>query len=53
MISPFSLFAYFGPETTLPLLSLIATVTGALLVVGRASKHYVARWTRTILRKHP
>lgn len=31
------LFAYFGPETMLPLASVLATVVGAVLMFGRAS----------------
>ncbi len=31
------LFAYFGPETVLPVASVIATVLGALAMFGRAS----------------
>lgn len=31
------LFAYFGPETMLPLASVIATVVGTVLMFGRSS----------------
>lgn len=31
------LFAYFGPETVLPLASVLATVFGVILMFGRAS----------------
>ncbi len=30
-------FAYFGPETVLPLASVVATVVGAILMFGRLS----------------
>ena len=31
------LFAYFGPETVLPLASVLATVFGVVMMFGRAS----------------
>jgi hypothetical protein len=51
MTSLVSLFAYFGPETTLPLLSMLAMVSGAVLMVGRVSRRHVVRWARAIARK--
>jgi len=37
------LFAYFGPETTLPLTSAIAAVTGLVLVTGRVVLSWFVR----------
>jgi hypothetical protein len=36
-----AVFAYFGPETTLPLVSAVAAVTGFLLATGRFLKSWV------------
>jgi hypothetical protein len=36
------LLAYFGPETTLPLTSVIATLVGGLLVGGRGLLRWAA-----------
>jgi hypothetical protein len=33
----FMLFAYFGPETMLPLTSIVATVVGIFMMFGRTS----------------
>ena len=41
------LLAYFGPETMLPLASILATVVGVFLMLGRVSIHYMLapfRW---------
>jgi hypothetical protein len=35
------LFAYFGPETFLPMTSLVAAVAGVLLVSGRSFFRFV------------
>jgi uncharacterized integral membrane protein len=40
------MFAYFGPETTLPLASTIAAVTGLVLATARAA----TRWLTLKLR---
>jgi len=40
------LFAYFGPETTLPLASTFAAVTGFVLAAGRAVTFWFARKAR-------
>jgi hypothetical protein len=37
------IFAYFGPETTLPLTSAIACVVGALMMFGRAGLQFCLR----------
>lgn len=41
-----ALFAYFGPETTLPLASAVAAVVGVVLTVGRLGYATVVRWVR-------
>ncbi|WP_422928871.1 hypothetical protein [Singulisphaera sp. PoT] len=41
-------FAYFGPETTLPIMSVIAAVIGFVLTLGRASLTMVTRWFRLL-----
>jgi hypothetical protein len=40
------LFAYFSPETVLPLSSMLATVAGCALMVKRSSLRFVARGLR-------
>ena len=34
-------FAYFGPETVLPVTSIIATVIGVVMMMGRSSLHWM------------
>jgi hypothetical protein len=41
-----ALFAYFGPETTMPLFSLMATVVGIVLMFGRQSLLILTRLFR-------
>jgi hypothetical protein len=43
---PSPLFAYFGPETMLPLTSVVATVVGVFLMVGRNTTRFVRRALR-------
>ena len=38
------LFAYFGPEVQLPLVSIIGAISGVVLLVGRAPIRLVKRW---------
>ena len=33
------MFAYFGPETVLPLASVVATILGVVMMFGRLSLH--------------
>jgi hypothetical protein len=42
------LFAYFGPEVQLPLISFIAAASGFVLMVGRAPIRVVKRWVGAI-----
>lgn len=44
MISP--LFAYVGPETTVPLLSALASVGGFLLMFGKSTIRFAIRKVR-------
>lgn len=37
------LFAYFGPETVLPLTSVVAAVVGVLMMFGQRALH-LAKW---------
>ncbi len=37
MMPSFVLLAYFGPETVLPVTSIIATVIGVVMMLGRSS----------------
>jgi hypothetical protein len=45
------IFAYFGPETTLPLASVLAGILGVLMMFGRAASRLLARPLRVLLRK--
>lgn len=45
------LFAYIGPETTLPLMSVVVSVVGAALIFGRSSIQFVKNRARTMLGK--
>lgn len=40
------LFAYFGPEMQLPLLSFIGAISGIVMIVGSAPIRLVKRWFR-------
>lgn len=42
------LFAYFGPETSLPLASSIAAIVGGILLVWRILLAHAQRWFRVI-----
>ena len=44
--SPRMLFAYLGPETVLPLTSVVAAVTGVVMMFGRNSVRFVIRMFR-------
>jgi hypothetical protein len=37
-------FAYFSPETLLPATSIVATVAGILMMLGRGSLRYLMRF---------
>jgi len=40
-------FAYFGPETVLPVTSVIATVLGVVMMFGKSTLRFVLRWRRS------
>ena len=40
------IFAYFGPETTLPVASVLAAVVGFVMMIGRGSISMLGRWLR-------
>ena len=44
------LFAYFGPETSLPLASGIVAVAGFALMMGRKSFQFLGRRVRAVAR---
>ena len=39
-------FAYFGPETVVPVTSILATVAGVVLMFGKSLFRLVAYWVR-------
>jgi hypothetical protein len=43
------LFAYFTPEVVLPVASLVASVVGFVMMVGRAPFRLAARGVRAVL----
>jgi hypothetical protein len=45
------LFSYFGPETVLPLASVVATVIGAILMFGRLSLKFALMPFRRLWKK--
>jgi hypothetical protein len=50
MESPAFLFAYVGPEVTLPVASALASLIGLVMVVGRAPFRFAARALRITVR---
>jgi len=46
MVSLYVVFAYFGPETVLPMTSVIATVVGVFMMFGRTTLRVLFRWRR-------
>ncbi|APW62271.1 hypothetical protein [Paludisphaera borealis] len=41
MFTSFMVLAYFGPETVLPVTSIVATVIGVVMMMGRSSLHWM------------
>jgi hypothetical protein len=39
-----TLFAYFGPEVQMPLISFLGTVAGTILIIGTTPFAVVKRW---------
>lgn len=46
------LFAYFGPETVLPLASILATVFGVVMMFGRASFRFALAPFKWLMKKN-
>lgn len=47
MVPTVVLLAYFGPETVLPMTSVIATVVGLFMMFGRNTIRFLFRWRRS------
>jgi hypothetical protein len=45
------LFAYFGPETPLPLVSAFAAIVGFAVLAGRTTLRTVSMWVRRSFRR--
>ena len=41
------LFAYFGPETVMPVTSILATVAAVVMMFGRTIFRFTLGWVRT------
>ena len=41
MAAPNLIFAYFGPETVLPVTSIVATVIGVVMMMGKNSIYWI------------
>ena len=50
MITSFLLFGYFGPETVLPVTSIVATIAGLAMMFGRHTFRLIMSCGRLILR---
>jgi len=46
-----SLLAYVGPETTVPLLSLLAVAGGVLMLIGSRIKHFCITVAKRVLQR--
>jgi len=51
MLNP--LFAYFGPETFMPVASIIGAVGGVIMIFGRTIVRVASRSMRVLLGKSP
>lgn len=51
MFSSLGMFAYFSPETMLPLTSLIATIAGCAMLIKRSSIRFVIHCFRAAVRR--
>jgi hypothetical protein len=49
MTTSFLVFAYFGPETVLPVTSIVATVVGVVMMMGRSSLLWVYSGVKRVL----
>jgi hypothetical protein len=43
--------AYFGPESTLPIVSFLAAVIGQALTSARIARSWLLGWVRAVARK--
>jgi len=50
MLTSFVVLAYFGPETVLPVTSIVATVIGVVMMMGRSSLHWMFAGVKRALR---
>jgi hypothetical protein len=48
MHAPYLLFAYFGPETVLPMTSFVATIVGCGMMFGRFFLRHIIRFCRMV-----
>jgi hypothetical protein len=48
MHAPFLFFAYFGPETVLPMTSFVATVVGCGMMFGRFFLRHIIHFCRMV-----
>ena len=44
-------FAYFGPETLLPVTSIVATIAGIVMMLGRGSFRFMLQCVRRVFRR--
>jgi hypothetical protein len=44
-------FAYFGPETLLPVTSIVATIVGIVMMLGRGSFRFILQFFRRVRRR--
>ena len=51
MLDP--MFAYFGPDTFMPVASIIGAVGGVVMIFGRTILRMASRSMRVLLRKSP
>jgi hypothetical protein len=49
MDAPYLIFGYFGPETVLPVTSIIATIVGLVMMFGRLSVRMFLHCLRFVL----
>ena len=49
MITSFLLFGYFGPETVLPVTSIVATIAGLAMMFGRHTLRLIMSCARLVL----
>lgn len=51
MHASYLLFAYFSPETLLPVTSIVATIAGIAMMLGRGSIRFIIRCCQRGLRR--